>query len=70
MSLFKKNAPDATKDTSDMSEGGEVSSGPSSFEDPETSGGGADAVPGTPDATPSTKGGDPTGSNVVTGMHD
>jgi hypothetical protein len=36
-----------------MSEGGQVSSGPSSFGDSETSGGGADAVPGTPDATPS-----------------
>ncbi len=70
MSLFKKEAPGTPTDTSDMSEGGEVSSGPSSFDDSETSGGGADAVPGTPDATPSTKGGDPSGSNLVTGMHD
>ena len=36
-----------------VSEGGQVSSGPSSFEQTETSVGGADSVPGTPDATPS-----------------
>ena len=34
---------------------GEVSQGGSSFEDAQTSLGGADAVPGTPDATPSTR---------------
>ena len=34
-------------------QGGQVSSGPNSFEDAETSTGGADSVPGTPDATPS-----------------
>ncbi|CAA9324915.1 MAG: hypothetical protein AVDCRST_MAG61-2543 [uncultured Friedmanniella sp.] len=33
--------------------GGQVSSGPNSFESTETSVGGADSVPGTPDATPS-----------------
>ena len=37
----------------EVSEGGQVSSGPSSFENTETSVGGADSVPGTPDATPS-----------------
>jgi hypothetical protein len=37
----------------DASQGGQVSSGPSSFEQTETSVGGADSVPGTPDATPS-----------------
>lgn len=37
----------------DGSEGGQVSSGPNSFEATETSVGGADSVPGTPDATPS-----------------
>lgn len=34
---------------------GEVSQAGSSFEDPQTSFGGADAVPATPDATPSTR---------------
>ena len=33
---------------------GQVSQGPNSFDDAETSGGGADSVYGTPDATPST----------------
>jgi hypothetical protein len=37
----------------DASEGGQVSSGPNAFEQTETSVGGADSVPGTPDATPS-----------------
>jgi len=39
-------------------EGGEVSEGPNSFSDTETSVGGADSVHGTPDATPSTQLGD------------
>jgi hypothetical protein len=38
--------------------GGEVSEGPNSFSDAETSTGGADSVYGTPDATPSTVLGD------------
>jgi hypothetical protein len=38
--------------------GGEVSEGPNSFSDAETSAGGADSVNGTPDATPSTRLGD------------
>ena len=33
--------------------GGQVSSGPNAFENAETAVGGADSVPGTPDATPS-----------------
>lgn len=37
---------------------GQVSEGPNSFSDAETSGGGADATFGTPDATPSTRLGD------------
>jgi hypothetical protein len=37
----------------EKSEGGQVSSGPNSFGNTETSVGGADSVPGTPDATPS-----------------
>ena len=37
---------------------GEVSQGPNSFDDVETSVGGADSVYGTPDATPSTALGD------------
>jgi hypothetical protein len=41
-----------------QAEGGEVSEGPNSFGDAETSTGGADSVYGTPDATPSTALGD------------
>jgi hypothetical protein len=36
-------------------QGGEVSEAGSSFEDPQAAYGGADAVPATPDATPSTR---------------
>ena len=36
-------------------QGGEVSEAGSSFDDPQAALGGADAVPGTPDATPSTR---------------
>ena len=39
---------------SEQTEGGEVSEGPNSFSQAETSTGGADSVYGTPDATPST----------------
>lgn len=39
-------------------DGGEVSEGPNSFSNTETSVGGADSVAGTPDATPSTRLGD------------
>ena len=41
--------------TTRAGEPGEVSSAGSSFENAETSGGGADAVPGTPDAVPATR---------------
>ena len=43
---------------SEQTEGGEVSEGPNSFSQAETSTGGADSVYGTPDATPSTALGD------------
>ena len=46
------------KDDHDDDSGGEVSEGPNSFSSAETSEGGADAVPGTPDATPSARLGD------------
>jgi hypothetical protein len=39
---------------SEQTEGGEVSEGPNSFSQAETSTGGADSTYGTPDATPST----------------
>lgn len=42
-------------DHSDDQADGEVSQGPNSFSNAETSGGGADSVNGTPDATPSTR---------------
>jgi hypothetical protein len=41
--------------TTPVGEPGEVSSAGSGFENGETSGGGADAVPGTPDAVPATR---------------
>ncbi len=55
MSNWLKDKIDAVtgSGSSEGSEGGQVSSGPSSFEQAETSTGGADSVPGTPDATPS-----------------
>lgn len=56
MSNWIKDTIDAVTGSDDdrgASEGGQVSSGPSSFENSETSVGGADSVPGTPDATPS-----------------
>ena len=54
MSNWFKDKIDAVTDSGgEVSEGGQVSSGPNSFEDAETSTGGADSVPGTPDATPS-----------------
>jgi len=54
MNKWLKDKLDAvTGSGSEASEGGQVSSGPNSFEDAETSVGGADSVPGTPDATPS-----------------
>ncbi|SDT39074.1 hypothetical protein SAMN04488543_4112 [Friedmanniella luteola] len=55
MSNWIKDKLDAVTGSGDgdASEGGQVSSAGSSFEDAETSGGGADSVPGTPDATPS-----------------
>jgi hypothetical protein len=49
ISLFKHD------DDSDEQADGEVSQGPNSFSDAETSVGGADSVNGTPDATPSTR---------------
>lgn len=45
------DAPQHTPDPEPA--GGEVSQGPNSFDDAETSTGGADSVYGTPDATPS-----------------
>lgn len=55
MNNWIKDKLDAvTGDSKGESEGGgQVSSGPNSFENTETSVGGADSVPGTPDATPS-----------------
>jgi hypothetical protein len=55
MNKWLKDKLDAVTGSGDAeeSEGGQVSSGPSSFEGAETSVGGADSVPGTPDATPS-----------------
>lgn len=44
-------------DADDQSEG-EISQGPNSFSDAETSAGGADSTYGTPDATPSARLGD------------
>ena len=55
MSNWFKDKLDAVTGSGDgdASKGGQVSSGPNSFEDAETSVGGADTVAGTPDATPS-----------------
>ncbi|GAA1828254.1 hypothetical protein ACFFOM_14265 [Microlunatus capsulatus] len=56
MSNWFKDKIDAVTGSDDDGEGsggGQVSSGPNSFENSETSVGGADSVPGTPDATPS-----------------
>ena len=54
----KLDEKSAGQDGSEQAEGGEVSEGPNSFSDAETSTGGADSVYGTPDATPSTALGD------------
>jgi hypothetical protein len=50
---FKDKIEAVTGSGGEVSEGGQVSSGPNAHEDAETSVGGADSVPGTPDATPS-----------------
>jgi hypothetical protein len=50
---FKDKIDAVTGSDGEVSEGGQVSSGPNAFEQTETSVGGADSVPGTPDATPS-----------------
>ncbi len=52
--LKDKLAEAVGSDQGEVSEGGQLSEGASGFGDAETSVGGADAVPGTPDATPST----------------
>jgi hypothetical protein len=46
--------PNRRDDTTEDESGGQVSEGPSGFGGPETSGGGADAVPDTPDVNPGT----------------
>ena len=56
---LKDKLDDATESQDSAEpEGGEVSQGPNSFSDAETSTGGADSTYGTPDATPSTVLGD------------
>lgn len=55
ISLFKHDDDSADRDDD---KGGEVSQGPNSFSDAETSAGGADSTYGTPDATPSARLGD------------
>ncbi|WP_375424604.1 hypothetical protein [uncultured Friedmanniella sp.] len=54
ISLRKHDRDDEDAD----GKGGEVSQGPNSFSDAETSAGGADSTYGTPDATPSARLGD------------
>lgn len=54
ISLRKHDQDDDSEDEA----GGQVSQGPNSFSDAETSVGGADSVAGTPDATPSVRLGD------------
>jgi len=56
--LKDKLGGSADSEESPEPEGGQVSQGPNSFGDAETSTGGADSVYGTPDATPSTVLGD------------
>jgi hypothetical protein len=49
---------------------GEISEGPSAFQNAEVAQGGADAVPGTPDATPSSQHGDPAGATTIEPQRD
>ena len=56
--LKDKLGGSADSEESPEPEGGQVSQGPNSFGDAETSTGGADSVYGTPDARPSTVLGD------------
>jgi hypothetical protein len=56
--MFSHKHDDQTQESGTEESAGQVSQGPNSFSDAETSTGGADSVYGTPDATPSTVLGD------------